>query len=392
MRQLEYGLNIFHVITGLGNGGAEALLFALLKNDPRNTHTVVSLTSSGMYGSELSRLGVRVVCLGMRRLPIAPSSYIRLYRLLKLEQPDLVQCWMYDANIIGGLIASLARLPVVWTIHQAHTDISRNGIKTFLIIRLGAVFSYLLPICTVYCSVFAREMHLRVGYSGRLSKVIENGIDTMRFKFLDSDKRAQIREKIFAEKSALPILGMVARYTIEKDYPSFVKGVQSYIKNGGECIVVLIGTEVDYSNEELVRLIEQVKLTNHVWLMGERADVETWLGILDLHILSSSVEGFGNVVAEAMACGTPCVGTSVGAVTDMIGNVGWVVPPRKPEKISEAIARAISMMKNEPVEWKAMRLHCRARIVENFSIEHCFQRYEKLWKNLESCYQRGYYE
>jgi glycosyltransferase involved in cell wall biosynthesis len=100
---------------------------------------------------------------------------------------------------------------------------------------------------------------------------------------------------------------------------------------------------------------------------------------LDIHILSSRSEGFPNVLAEAMACGTPCVTTDVGDAAMIVGDTGWVVPPKNPQVLANAILEAINEKQNNPLMWEVREQACRDRIVDNFSIEKMVAGYHQVW-------------
>ena len=102
---------------------------------------------------------------------------------------------------------------------------------------------------------------------------------------------------------------------------------------------------------------------------------------LDLHILSSSSEGFPNVIAEAMACEVPCVTTCAGSAGVIVGDTGWVVPTKDSKALSDSITDALDEIKNNEYEWKCRKSKSRQRIVQNFSLEVMIDKYNEVWTN-----------
>lgn len=96
-----------------------------------------------------------------------------------------------------------------------------------------------------------------------------------------------------------------------------------------------------------------------------------------LDIASSSSffgEGFSNTIAEAMACGVPCVVTDVGDSAPIVGDTGSVIPPGDHSALAAAIRRLINLSAEER---KARGEACRTRIVSEFGIDKLIQRTEQ---------------
>ena len=124
--------------------------------------------------------------------------------------------------------------------------------------------------------------------------------------------------------------------------------------------------------------IRKLNLRNNIKLLGPTSNIPKIMSSLDLYIQSSSYgEGFPNVVSEAMACRTPSVVTDVGDAAYIVGNTGWVVPPKNPLKLSKSIEKALNEMGTK--NWKKRCDRSRSRIKQNFDIEKMLKSFNKVW-------------
>ena len=98
-------MRVIHIITSLEDGGAEALLYRMCLAMTSHCHIVISLKNGGKYGPLLEDAGIKVYHLNMLGLVSFLPSFLRLYNILKLEEPDIVQTWLYHADLFGGLCA-----------------------------------------------------------------------------------------------------------------------------------------------------------------------------------------------------------------------------------------------------------------------------------------------
>ena len=99
-------MKVVHIITGLGDGGAEHVLFKICKYDTHNKHVVISLKGPGKYYSLLKKIGIKVYCLNIKFYSI--NKFFLLMKLLHSLKPDIVQTWLVHADFLGGIASRLA--------------------------------------------------------------------------------------------------------------------------------------------------------------------------------------------------------------------------------------------------------------------------------------------
>lgn len=371
-------MHIVHIITGLNNGGAEGVLYRLCKNDKYYKHTVISLMDMGKYGPFLIKEGMDVYCLNMKQGKLSFHGLIQLYQILRRIKPDVVQTWMYHADLIGGLIAKLAGVKkIYWNIRHSVLEKGKSKRSTMLIAQLCAQISSFIPYKIICCAKKALDIHVEKGYQANKMVVIGNGYELE--KFLPSNLlRSKIKEELKIQ-STENIIGMVGRFDPLKDHFNLLAAL-AIVKNkfGFKCL--LVGKELNQSNYELCAAIDKFGLQNDVLLLDQRSDIPSIMNALDIHVLSSSSEAFPNVLAEAMACGTPCVTTDVGDAALIVGNAGWIVPSCNSEKLAEGIIQALECKQNLE-QWQKKKIEARNLMVEKFSIENMIGSYHDLWSH-----------
>lgn len=370
---------ILHVITGLNNGGAEGVLTRLCLNSHAFEHIVISLTDEGKYGPQLKAGGIKVYSLDMA--PARPSlrKLYQLIRVIKNEKPKVVQTWMYHSDLFGGIAAKIAGVEnVFWGIRHSTLDKNNSKRLTRVIAKICSVLSYVIPRKIICCAEKAREVHSKLGYQKEKLFVIPNGFDTDKFS-PDVTGRETIRKALGIPLS-MPLIGMVGRFAEQKDYKSLIDALAILKKSFSNFRCILVGTNVDNANPALVEWLELAGLEDHIVLAGPRTDIAQIMNAIDIHVLSSNGgEGFPNVVAEAMACGTPCVSTDVGDAKRIIGDTGKVCCIGHPGELSNSILFLVNEFINEKSKWHARQDYCRNTIREKYTIDVFVSSFESCW-------------
>jgi glycosyltransferase involved in cell wall biosynthesis len=372
-------MKVVHVIVGLQTGGAELMLQRLLlaqRAAGEVPATVVSLTEVGPVGQRLRDEGFEVVALEMNSPLSAWRAWSRLRALLRRWQPDLVQCWMVHADLLGGLAARAAGIrAVVWGVRT--TDFSINPPATRAVRWLCARLSSRVPHTIVCAAAASLRAHVEAGYDASRMVVIPNGFDAGVWR-PDARRGAALRVELGLTAHA-PVIGCIGRFHAAKDFQNFVAAAGEVAARLPGCRYLMVGRGLDRSNAALRAWIDATGHAAAFVLAGERRDIGACMNALDVFVLSSRSEGFPNVVGEAMATATPCVVTDVGDAAALLDATGRVVPARNPRALAAAILELLALPSEERM---AMGQAARARLVAEFSLQRTAERFTALQRSV----------
>lgn len=366
---------IVHIITGLGSGGAENMLYKLLKysNRQKYYHEVISLLDDGVYGKEIKDLGIKVHCLNINKGNIF-STIFRAKNICK--KFDIVDTWLYHADIFGFLIAKvLLKKKLIWNIRHSNLDKDVNKSWTLKIVKINSILSKHVDTIT-YNSYKALENHIEFGYADKNSVVIPNGFELDKFKY-SLDDRVKIRQDLGLKEEDKVII-TVGRWDIQKDYYTLFKALNKLIKQNVKFKMIMVGANLDYENNELVTLLNSYNLKNNVILLGRRADIPALLSAADIYVSSSLGESFSNAIGEAMACELPCIVTDVGDSKLIVGDTGRIVGVGDYITMSKELINFINKSNND------RNMTARSRVADKYDIKKISQVFEENYYKLIS--------
>lgn len=350
-------MKIALIITGLGMGGAERQVCDLIDQFVELGHQILLISMTGEIINRPHAAEVDVVALRMVKTPIGFfKAYWQAMRLLSQYKPDVVHSHMVHANVFARLLRLMVPLPKL--ICSAHSA-DEGGI--------GRVLAYRLTdrLCDLSTNVSQEAVNAFIKQgavaAGRM-QVMYNGIDAKRFAF-NIVSRVQLRCQLGLTEET-PLLLAVGRLTSAKDYPNLLTAFAMLSSKYASVQLAIIGGGEDEAR--LTTMVATQGLTTRVHFLGLRCDVENWMSAADVFVLSSAWEGFGLVVAEAMATERVVVATDCGGIKEVVGTAGFLVPPQNSQRLSAAIEQALLLSLPEK---EVITREARARIIKHYSID-----------------------
>ena len=364
-------MRILFLLTSLAYGGAETQVVRLaIRLKLRGWEVAVaSLMPPKAYVEDLEAAGIPVFSLNIRRKLPDPRPVLRLARIIRKWQPDVVHSHMVHANLLARIVRFLAPIPVL--ICSARS-IDEGGRFREVLYRLTD------PLCdlTTQVSQAGLERYVRMGAVPRHKiRYIPNGVDTERFK-PNLEDRLKVRKELGVDGFVWLAVG---RFDPPKDYPSMLQAFARVVHKHSNTILLIAGDgPLRKTMENLARELGIEKRTK---FLGIRRDIPQLMNAADAYVMSSSWEGMPNVLLEASATGLPIVATDVGGNREIVldGVTGFLVPPRNPEALARAMLRIMDLSDEER---KEMGKRARKHIEVKFNLDRVVDLWEILYYEL----------
>jgi len=214
----------------------------------------------------------------------------------------------------------------------------------------------------------------QVGIPGDKIVTITNGVDTKKF-FPPADK-GKVKQELGIDPNTF-IVGAVGRLDKVKNYQMLLNAVLLQNRYKTPYKLILIGDGPERANLEA--FVTTHRLSN-VEFFGEKQNVQKYLQIFDLFVLTSVVEGISNTILEAMATGTPVIATRVGGNPEIVEDnvTGSLIPSGNHALLSEMITKYMNDRSLCERHGQAARSRCE----ELFSLNVMVEKYDRLYSNL----------
>nr|WP_284047716.1 glycosyltransferase [Halomonas gemina] len=347
----------------MGVGGAERLLTALADQYAADDHEVMLVRFHGEAELRPSDPRVRLENLNMRRSPPGVLAALgRFRRLVRAFQPDVVNSHLVHANLLTRLLRMVTPMPrLVSSAHNTNEEGRLRMVAYRLTDRLADIST---NVSDEAVEAFEAQWALR---PGRMI-AIHNGIDTAAFAF-DPAARVRVRAELGLD-GYTPLLLAVGRLWEQKDYPNLLRAFAHLDPGAIPPQLAIVGEGP--LRGELEALAQSLGMVDRVRFLGVRHDVPALMSACDVFVLPSAWEGFGLVVAEAMACERPVVATDCGGVREVVGEDGFLVPPRDNTALAAAMERVLRL---SPEEREQLGSASRERVMARFSLDVMADRY-----------------
>lgn len=359
---------ILFLIRSFGRGGAQRQLVTLATALRRSGWDVSAACfyAGDAFQRELEEAGVPVIDLRKRGRWDVFGFPWRLWRTFRTTDADVVHGYLTVGNLLA-LLAKVAhrRTRVVWGVRSAYMDRDRYDWMARLTFRFSCACARMADLVIVNSDASGTH-HATLGYPRDRMRVIPNGIDTRRFGF-DAEARARLRQAWRVAEDAL-LVGLVGRLDPMKDHPTFLKAAAELAARDARWHFVCVGEGKPDYTASLATQAAALGLQDRLVWAGPRGDMPAVYSALDLLASTSYGESFPNVIAEAMACGRPCVVTDVGDSARIVGDCGVTVAARDPEAFAAAVESMLPVLSDREAV-RAMHEAARARIVETYSLE-----------------------
>ncbi|WP_020378545.1 glycosyltransferase family 4 protein [Candidatus Microthrix parvicella] len=366
-------MKVLHVIDALGlGGGAEqalAVMLPLLRERGVDSSVACLIPREGGIQARLSEEGFPVQVLGPTSLP----GRVRALRAkIAVESPNLVHCTLFNASLVARLALLGRPERLVNSLVNTSYDPVRVRQLGLSPLKLGVVqridgFTARLRVDRVHAITHAVEDEATrlLGVKPDRVEVIPRGRSASALRRPEPGERKAMRAKL-GVGPATPVVLTVGRQDAQKNQAGLVRSFAEVRKRHPQSELWLVGREGD-ATDVLVQALENVNLGSSIRVLGHRDDALALIAAADVFAFPSYYEGLGSVLIEAMALGTPIVGSDAPAIAEVLGYGRYGrVTPRDDDR---ALAQAISGLLEDAALQTSLSEAARQRFQEYYELD-----------------------
>lgn len=370
--------NVVHIITGLGDGGAERNLFRLVKETQYLSHFVICMGPTGKYSEQLNKLGCPAFHLGLKKNMSSVVKALGFALLVRFKDEQVIQSWMYHADLLGCLLKLRHwHVKLFWGVRHGDLIPKHSKASTRFLRVVLSLLSRFVPHNIIYCSYSSRLIHEKNGYDASKGFVIENGLSSEEI-VPRSDTEIKSSRK---NDNRIFTVGHIGRFHPMKRHFWILEAIfEGLERRNLNYAVVLAGEGVTDANIELTDFVkEKFGGLERFSLLGSVNEINRVYRQCDLMLWGSGPgEGFPNVILEAMGARTLCCVTNVAAAPTIVGNSGWISEHDDLNGFAKNLYDAYQRSKDQ-LSWNALRMQAQDRVINKFTLRKMAKRYEKLW-------------
>lgn len=363
-------IQLMHITHDLAIGGLQQVVVNLCQAADRQVFdvSVLCLRTVGAFGDDVLKLGVPVILVPQKKNGSDYFSFLKVRKILQEKGIEVIHTHNTQPFVDGTLGALFTGVKTI-----VHTDHARDfpDKRRYMFAEwLVSQKAYKVVGVSTHTTENLRNYEK---ITRRKLLTIPNGVSLERFS-IDIDREA-LRRELGVPKNG-KIIGLGVRLSEQKGLTYLLKAMQTVAEDIPDLSLVIAGDGP--LRADLEKEANCLGISKNVFFVGPRTDMPRLIKLFDAYVLPSLWEGLPMVLLEAMAAGCPIIATDVGgngtAVQDGVN--GFLVPPRSPEKLTEAILKIVL---NADLSEKFVR-KSREIFVEKFSAEIMTKKYELLYQ------------
>lgn len=354
--------HIVHLTTDSAIGGTERMILAVATGLPVHLFrsSVVTLKGGGVLEAACTDRSIPYYSLAMRS-KIDIGAPMRLMRLLKSLEPDILHTYLFHANVLGRTVGRMAGVPVIVS-GQRNVDLWRRG------------YHHMIDRYTSrWCDIIISNSH-----AGEKFLIERTGINPSKIDVVHNGISLPADDLSLAERSAPYTLVTVASLTPQKGHEYLIAAFSRLRQRGFSGKLIIVGT--GKRHDELVACVRNAGCVDAVDFVGFTNDVSVYLKQADIFILPSLWEGIPVALMEAMSYGIPCIASQVGGVPELIDHRinGILVEPGNVEQLTETITD----ITNDAQMRQKIGAAARRKIASRFSLDAMIESLTAIYSRL----------